>query len=80
MLDGADVVCSEIIRKQINTVWVECITCWCTRPVGFKRLTFCGPNYSCDLQMPGPNKSSRKFLIFRLQKQPLDNRISRNTQ
>jgi len=44
MLYGAEfAVCSEINSKQINTVWAECIilncyTCCCTKPVGFKRL------------------------------------------
>jgi len=44
MLYGAEVVvCSQINTKHINTVWTKCIilkceTCWCAKPVGFKRL------------------------------------------
>ena len=44
MLYGEEVaLCSEISTEQINTVWTErrilkCYTCWCMKPVGFKRL------------------------------------------
>jgi hypothetical protein len=46
MLYGAQVaVCFEINTKHINAVWAEriipkCQTCWCTKPVVFKRLMF----------------------------------------
>jgi len=53
MLYGAEVaVCSEINTEQVNTVWAErrilkCYTCWCMKPVGFKRLM---ATFMCDIE------------------------------
>ena len=35
--------------------------------------SICGPNYFCDCQQSGPNSFSRKSLIFKVQKQSLNN-------
>ena len=42
-------------------------------------ITLCSPNYSCEFQQSGQNQYSRKSLIFRVQRQLLDNRSLRQT-
>lgn len=42
-------------------------------------LTLCGPNSSREFQQSGHSSFSRKSLIFKVQRQPLDNRSLRKT-